>query len=97
MWEMQQAAGSGCCLAMLLPLVIYVRTRQFDHVFAQPGSPASWLLHRAEASPTVNRYIAFVSVGDLAFNWPPEPALGELKQALLADVDGRQGGQLDAQ
>ncbi len=35
-------------LAMLLPLVIYVRTRQFDDAFAQPGSPASWLLHRAE-------------------------------------------------
>jgi hypothetical protein len=48
MWEMQQAAGSGCCLAMLLPLVIYVRAWQFDDAFAQPGSPASWLLHRAE-------------------------------------------------
>jgi hypothetical protein len=35
-------------LAMLLPLVIYVRTRQFDGAFAQTESPASWLLHRAE-------------------------------------------------
>jgi hypothetical protein len=34
------------------------------------------------ASPTVNGYIAFVNAGDLAFNWPPESALGELKQVL---------------
>ena len=43
---------------MLLPLVISVRTRQFDDVFAHPDRQQAGSYTGPSASPTINGYIA---------------------------------------